>query len=145
MPETVAFERSHSILIDAPPWKVLDYVTNPNSWPQWIAASHHIESEDRPLTTGDTFRELWRTRTGEVELNWRVSDGAPGRFWIGEADTDFIGKIVVRYDVELVDGKTRFTRTVSNPSRPKPPTGGMIRRMDEEAEVSLANIKRNVE
>ena len=145
MPEPVAFERHHSILIDAAPGAVLDYVSNPNTWPEWIAASHHIESADRPLVKGDTFRELWHTRTGEVELNWSVTDSAPARLWIGEADTDFIGKIVVRYDVETTDGGTLFTRTVSNPTRRKAPTADMIQRMDEEAETSLANIKRHVE
>ena len=145
MTGTVAFERSHSILIDAAPGAVLDYVSNPNSWPEWIAASHHIESADRPLVKGDTFREQWRTRTGEVELNWSVTDSAPARLWVGEADTDFIGKIVVRYDVETTEGGTRFTRTVRNPARKKAPTADMIRRMDEEAEISLANIKRRVD
>jgi hypothetical protein len=32
-----------------------------------------------------------------------------------------------------------------NPVRPKPPTEDMIRRMDEEAELCLVNIKGNVE
>lgn len=145
MTDTVSFERSHSILINASPVAVLDYVSNPNSWPEWIAASHLIESEDRPLVKGDRFREEWHTRTGRAELNWSVTDYAAGRLWVGEAETDFIGKIVVRYDVETIDGATRFIRTMRNPVRPKPPTADMIRRMDEEAEVSLANIKRNVE
>jgi hypothetical protein len=145
MNDAVAFERCHDILIDASPGEVLDYVSNPNTWPEWIAASHHIESPDRPLVKGDGFRELWHTRTGESELIWTVTDSAPARLWVGEADTPFIGKIVVRYDVEVVDGQTRFTRTMINPARPKPPTQEMIDRMDEEAEVSLANIKRCVE
>ena len=115
---TVAFERSHSILIDATPAQVLDYVANPNSWPEWIAASHLIEADDRPLVRGDTFREEWATRTGKVELNWRVTDNAPGRYWVAEADTAFIGRIVARYDVEVVDGKTKYTRTIRNPARP---------------------------
>ncbi|MCA8927090.1 MAG: SRPBCC family protein [Alphaproteobacteria bacterium] len=145
MSGTVAFERSHSIVVDAPPGAVLDYVSNPNSWPEWIQASHQITSADRPLVKGDTFREEWHTRTGGVELNWTVTDSAPARLWIGEADTTFIGKIVVRYDVEPVEGGARFTRTVCNPVRPKPPTEDMVRRIDEEAAVCLANIKRNVE
>jgi hypothetical protein len=145
MSDTHAFERSHSIEIAAPPAAVLDYVSNPNSWLEWMVASHHIEAEDRPLTRGDRFRELWHTRTGEVELKWSVTDSAPAEFWVGEADTDFIGRIVVRYDVEPVDGGTRFTRTMINPARPKPPTESMIRRMDDEAEICLANIKRQVE
>ena len=40
MTDTVAFERSHDILIDAPPAAVYDYVTNPRTWPEWIVASH---------------------------------------------------------------------------------------------------------
>ena len=145
MNETVSFERSHSIVVAAEPAAVLDYVSNPNSWLEWMVSSHHIEADDRPHRSGDGFRELWHTRTGEVELNWRVTDGEPGRFWVGEAETAFIGRIVVRYDVEPVDGGTRFTRTLRNPARPKPPSDDMIRRMDEEAEICLANIKRQVE
>jgi polyketide cyclase/dehydrase/lipid transport protein len=139
------FERSHSILVDAAPAEVLDYVANPNSWPEWIAASHQIDAPDRPLVKGERFRERWATRTGEVELNWLVSDNVPARFWVAEADTTFIGKIVARYDVEVVDGRTRYTRTIRNPARPKPPTEDMVRRIDEEAAVCLQNIKRNVE
>jgi hypothetical protein len=142
---TSSFERSHSIMIDAPPGAVLDYVSNPNSWPEWLAASHRIDCDDRPMVKGDRFREQWRTRTGQAELNWQVTDSAPAQFWVGEADTSFIGKIIVRYDVETIDGVTKFTRTMRNPARPKPPTDGMIARMDAEAETALANIKRNLE
>jgi len=143
--ETFAFERSHDITIDAAPDVILDYVTNPNTWPDWIAASHKLESPDRPLKTGDTFREFWHTRTGEAVLDWTVTDFTEGRLWIGETGTPFTGTIIVRYDVEAVDAGTRFIRTMINPARPKPPTQEMIARMDAEADISLANIKRNVE
>jgi hypothetical protein len=33
VPATVAFERSHDIVIAAPAKAVFDYVTNPQSWP----------------------------------------------------------------------------------------------------------------
>ena len=62
MTDTVAFERSHDILIDAPPQAVFDYVSNPKSWPEWIAASHDIDCENRPLRQGETFRAKWFTR-----------------------------------------------------------------------------------
>ena len=140
-----SFERSHDILIDAEPGDVLDYVSNPNSWPEWIAASHHIESPDRPLVKGDRFRELWHTRTGEAELNWLVTDHAAGRLWIGETKTSFTGTIIVRYDLERDGSATRFTRTLINPARPKPITPEMIDAIDTEAEISLRNIKENVE
>jgi len=42
MTEPYEFERSHEIFIDATPGVVLDYVSNPNSWPEWIYASHYI-------------------------------------------------------------------------------------------------------
>ncbi|MEC9185592.1 MAG: hypothetical protein VX930_15050 [Pseudomonadota bacterium] len=42
MTETLEFERSHEIFIDAAPGVVLDYVSHPNSWPEWIYASHYI-------------------------------------------------------------------------------------------------------
>lgn len=140
-----SFERSHDILIDAEPGDILDYVSNPNSWPEWIAASHQIESPDRPLTKGDRFRELWHTRTGEAELNWVVTDYAAGRLWIGETQTPFTGTIIVRYDLERDGPRTRFTRTLMNPARPKPITPEMIAAVDTEAEISLQNIKQNVE
>jgi len=145
MTGTHAFERSHEILIDAKPGEILDYVTNPNSWPEWIMASHHIESPDRPLKTGDTFRELWHTKTGQAELNWKVTDFEAEKFWIGETHTDFIGVIIVRYDVERVGHQTKFVRTLINPARPKPATDKMIAAIDAEAEASLKNIKRNLE
>jgi len=145
MSDTSAFERSHSIDIQVEPGAVLDYVSNPHSWPEWIAASHHLESPDRPLVKGDTFREHWRTRTGEVVLDWTVTESAPARLWIGETAAEFIGPIIVRYDVEPHADGCRFTRTMINPARPKPPTADMILRMDAEAETALANIKRNVE
>jgi len=145
MSETYEFERSHEILIEAEPGIVLDYVSNPNSWPEWIFASHHIESEDRPLKLGDTFRELWHTKTGEAELNWEVTDSQEARLWIGETYTPFTGTIIVRYDVERVDGSTKFIRTLINPARPKPVTEKMVAAIDAEAKESLENIKRNVE
>lgn len=145
MAETFAFERSHTILIDASPAEVLDYVSNPNSWPEWIAASHAIHSPNRPLDAGETFYEEWHTRTGGVRLDWIVKQRVHPRLWIAETRTPFLGPIVVTYTCEVVDGKTRYTRLIANPARPKPPTEEMIQRVDEEAHVSLENIKRNVE
>ena len=144
MTETHAFERSHSITIEASAAAVLDYVSNPNSWPEWIAASHHIDSPRRPLQKGDTFHEKWRTKTGEVELNWVVLERDQPRLWKATADTAFIGPIVVTYTCEAIDRATRFTRTMSNPARKKLPTDAMIQAMDDEAALALANIKRNV-
>jgi len=145
MTETHAFRRSHDIVIDAPPAAVYDYVCNPNSWPEWIAASHAMHSPDRPLEKADTFREDWHTRTGPAELNWVVRESDRPRRWVAETHADFIGPIIVRYDFEAADGGCRYTRTLDNPARPKPPTEDMIRRVDEEAAISLANIKRRVE
>ncbi|MBG04873.1 MAG: cyclase [Rhodospirillaceae bacterium] len=145
MTETYEFERSHEIFIDAAPGVVLDYVSNPNSWPEWIYASHHIESEDRPLKLGDTFRELWHTKSGEAELNWTVTEFQEARLWIGETHTPFTGTIIVRYDVESIEGRTKFTRTLINPARPKPVTEKIVQAIDTEAAESLENIKRNVE
>ncbi len=145
MSETVQFERAHDIVIAAAAGAILDYVTNPNSWPEWIAASHHIESPDRPLEVGDSFHERWHTRTGEVVLDWTVTARTHPSSWTAETSTTFIGDIVVRYDIEDADGGCRFIRTVINPTRPKPPTEDMVHRIDAEAEISLRNIKANVE
>lgn len=144
MPDTSHFERSHSILIAASPSAVLDYVSNPNTWPEWIT-THRLESPDRPLVKGDTFREYWATRKGDATLDWTVIDSAPASFWLGETFASFIGTIQVRYDVENVDGQTKFTRTMINPTRPKPPTDEMVARMDAEAAECLKKIKANLE
>ena len=145
MTDTVAFERSHDILIDAPAKAVLDYVSNPNSWPEWIAASHEMDSPDRPLVVGDTFCEQWHTRTGPAELNWRVTECQSPHLWIAATGTDFLGPIIARYDVVSVGDQVRYTRTIQNPARAKEPTAEMLERIDAEAKVSLENIKRNVE
>ena len=142
---SVSFERSHDILIDAPPKAVFDYVTNPQSWPEWIKASHRIDSEDRPLTRGETFHETWRIRSGEVPMDWVVEACDSPRLWIVQAETAFMGPIVIQYTCETVDGGTRFTRTTRNPARPKPPTDDQLARMDAEAATAVGNIKANVE
>ncbi len=139
------FECSHEILIAAPAGDILDYVSNPNTWPEWIAASHHIDSPDRPLVAGDTFQERWHTRTGEALLDWVVTERVHARLWVAQTQTDFIGTIIVRYEVEPAAGGQRYRRTLINPARPKAPTADMIKRTDEEAAQCLLNIKRAVE
>jgi len=145
MTDTVAFERSHDIVIDAPAKAVFDYVTNPQSWPEWLAASHHIDSANRQLDTGEVFHEKWHIRSGEVSLNWIVRAAVSPKLWIVQAETDFIGPIVVQYTCEEKDGRTTFTRTLRNPARKKLPTGEQIAAMDAEAKIGLGNIKMNVE
>lgn len=146
MPE--AFERQHSIDIHAPPEAVFDYVTNPQSWPKWIAVSHQVASADRPLRTGETFSEKWFSRE-EILLEWRVLRADRPYRWEARTFADFIGPIVVQYDFERIEieGRpaTRYTRTVRNPSRPKPPTPAMIERIDAEAATALGNIRTQVE
>ena len=142
---TVRFERSHHIEIAAPPGDVLDYVSNPTSWPEWMPASHEIHSPDRPLRAGERFDERWATSRGEVRLDWLVTAREDSRVWEARADTDFLGPIVARYTVEATPGGSRYTRTIVNPARPKPPTPEMVQRVDDEAAVCLANIKAAVE
>ncbi|MBT6094506.1 MAG: SRPBCC family protein [Rhodospirillaceae bacterium] len=145
MADTSSFEHVYDVLIDAPAQAVFDYVTNPNSWPEWLVASHHIESPDRPLTKGETFRELWHTHKGEAELNWVITACDRPTLWIGETGTAFLGPIIVRYDFEERGGQTRYVRTVTNPERPKPPAQDMTQRMDDEAAIGLGNVKRIIE
>lgn len=140
-----AFERHHSIVIAAKPEAVFDYVTNPKSWPEWLPSSHHLDCEDRPMRFGDTFHEHWSTRTGKVELDWLVIACERPQLWIGLTQTSFMGPVVVHYTCEPVEGGTQFTRTLRNPARPKAATDEMIGRIDDEAKLGLANIKRNVE
>lgn len=145
MGETTSFERSHDILIDAPAERIFDYVSNPNSWPEWLAASHSLESPDRPLAKGETFSEEWHTRKGAARLDWLVTACDRPRLWRAETAAPFTGPIVVEYRCVPEGGKTRYTRTVRNPARPKPMTDEMIARMDAEATVGLGNIKARVE
>ncbi len=142
----ISFTRSHSIQIKAPAGDILDYVSNPNSWPEWLAASHKITSPDRPLQEGDTFEEEWHTRHGGAKLTWRVIERKHPNLWTGETEAAFLGTILVTYKVEeLENGHCLYTRIMTNPNRPKAPTEDAIRRMDDEARIALENIKINVE
>lgn len=142
---THPFQRSHSIVAAVRPEVVFDYVTNPKTWPQWIASSHALECEDRPMRFGDTFHEHWSTRSGPVDLDWLVIACERPHLWIGLTQTPFTGPIVVQYECNLTDGGVKFTRTLRNPARPKPPTDDMIARIDAEAVEALEKIRRNVE
>lgn len=139
------FARKHDILIDAPPEAVFDYVCNPHSWPQWLAASHKIEGPDHPLQVGQTFREEWEIRRGVVELHWTVTESHRASAWTCRADTDFIGPIIIRYTFADEGGRTRYTRELTNPDRASAPTEDQLKRMDEEAQIGLGNIKKQVE
>jgi hypothetical protein len=94
------------------------------------------------LLFGETFRS--KVKRGEVRLAWTVTESDPPRVWTVEADTDFIGKIVVRYTFEATANGTKYTRTLCNPDRPSEPSPEQVARMDEEALIGLRNIKRNV-
>ena len=140
------FELANDIEIDAPATAVLDYVSNPQSWREWMPATHEIDCPGRPLLAGETFVEQWGTRQGEVQLQWRVTDWIDGELWVAETETPFTGPIVARYEVSaLGPGRCRYVRRIVNPARPKAPTEEMVARMNDEAQVCLANIKRNVE
>ena len=78
-------------------------------------------------------------------LDWLVTERDHPRLWVAQTRTEFIGTVVVRCEVEPAALGCRYRRTLINPARPKAPTEDMIRRIDEEAAVSLENIKRAVE
>lgn len=146
MPETSSFEQSAHVVIEAPAQTVLDYVSNPQSWHEWMPATHEIDSDDRPLLAGETFTERWGTRRGEVGLEWRVTERVDPTLWQAETETPFTGPIVARYEVEAIGpNRCRYVRRIINPARPKAPTPEMVERMEAEAEVCLANIKRFTE
>jgi len=64
--------------------------------------------------------------------------------WTAEANTYFIGKIVLWYDIQSVKQGIRFTWTAINLGRQKLPTEDVIRHIDEEVATSVAIIKSNV-
>jgi len=145
MADTTHFEHSHDIVISASPAEILDYVSNPQTWCEWMPATHAIDSENRALRQGEEFFEKWHTRQGEVSLDWRVTEHIDGSSWVAQTHTDFTGPVIARYTVEEIPDGTRYTRTIINPERPKAPTDAMITRMNDEAVVCLDNIKSAVE
>jgi limonene 1,2-monooxygenase len=144
--DTTPFEHTNEILVNVAADVLLDYVSNPQSWCEWMPATHEIRCDDRPLQLGETFSERWATRKGEVGLAWRVTDRKDGELWVAETETPFTGPIVARYEV-IATGPTqcRYVRRVINPARPKAPTAEMIERMQDEAIICLDNIKRILE
>lgn len=142
---TATFQTRHDILIAAPAEAVFDYVTNPRTWPEWIASSHELLCEDRPMGFGDMFRERWATRSGETMLDWLVIACERPGLWIGLTETPFTGPIVAHYTFVPEAGGTRYTRVIRNPARPRPVTDDMLARIEAEAETALRNIKAHVE
>ena len=67
------------------------------------------------------------------------------RLWIGETHSPFTGTIIVRYDVKVIEGRTKFTRTLIKPVLPKPVTEKIVQAIDTEATKSLEKVKQNVE
>ena len=111
-----------------------------------MPATHDMDCPDRPLLAGETFSEKWVTRKGEVGLEWEVTERADPTLWCAATHTDFTGPIRCRYSVEpLGPERCKYTRAIHNPARPKAPTEEMVARMDDEAELCLANIKRMTE
>ncbi|ETR74869.1 cyclase [Afipia sp. P52-10] len=144
-PATFPFEHRNDIVIAAPAEAIFDYVTNPKSWPEWLPSSHEIRCDNRPMRFGDIFHEHWSTRSGPVNLDWVVIACERPRLWIGLTFTPFLGLIVVQYDLEAVNGGTRFIRTVRNPQRPKAVSAEQLANFDAEAKLGLGNIKAKVE
>jgi hypothetical protein len=145
MSDTVRFERSHDVEIEATPAEVLDYVSNPQTWREWMPATHDIDSPDRPLQAGERFTERWGTSRDEVQLDWHVSGREHPTSWEAWTETSFIGRIEARYTCVATPTGTHYTRTIVNPGRPKAPTEEVVARIDDEAAVCLANIKAAVE
>ncbi len=52
------FELATDIVIDAPPAAVLDYVSNPQSWREWMPATHEIDCPNRPLLAANIKRNV---------------------------------------------------------------------------------------
>ena len=97
------------------------------------------------MKLGDTFRELWHTKSGEAELNWTSTEFQEARLRIAETITPFAGTIIVSYDVDSIEGRTKFMRTLNNPALPKSITEKIVLAIDTEAFEFMENIKQNVE
>ena len=124
----VSFQRSHDITIETPPSAVYDYVCNPGfPGPSGSLPPITSDGEDRPLLRGETFRRAvaYQARRNSI-LPGRSLKAIRPSAWTVEADTDFIGKIVIRYAFEAVAGGTKYTRILHNPE----PAVGAQRRAD---------------
>ncbi len=139
------FSLTHHIVIAAAPERCYDYIAAPLSWPEWHPASHAIDAPARALEAGEEFQERWHTRRGEVILNWRVTASTRPGFWAIAAETSFIGRICGEYHFDAVTGGTRYTRTIFNPDRARPPTLEQMAAIDDEARLCLANTRRCLE
>jgi hypothetical protein len=117
----------------APPSAVNDYVCNPNSWPEWLAASHHIDGEDRPLGRGETFREQWHIKRGEVRLAWTVTESDPPTPGPSKPIPISSERSSCAIPSRRRPNGTKYTRTLRNPDRPSEPSPEQVARMDEEA------------
>jgi len=142
---TVSFRRQNDVLINAPAEAIYDFLSNPNFRPLWREASRKVESADRSLRRGETFREEWHIRRGIVVLNWVVLDDERPNSWTIRADTDIVGPIVVRYCLEQEGDATRCIHHVTNPRRPSGPTPEQIRCIDQEIVSGLAALKHHIE
>lgn len=142
---TVSFRRQNDVLINAPAEALYDFLSNPNFRPLWREASRKVESADRSLRRGETFREEWHIRRGIVVLNWIVLDDERPNSWTIRADTDIVGPIVVRYCLEQEGDATRCIHHVTNPRRPSEPTPEQIQCIDQEIVTGLAALKRHIE
>ena len=131
--------------IEASCEKVFDYLCNPNSWPEWLAASERIESEDRVLEPGDTFYERYGGPQGGMDVHWTVLKCDRPRRWDISCHVDIAGPVVIRYDFEQKGTSCVFTRSVIMTDRPGPASKEEIAAFEHESNIALAAIKANME
>lgn len=134
-------EVTKSISLPVPAEIAYDYLCNPNSWVEWLATSEKIIAEDRPLKRGETFDEIYRAATGNLDLHWRVMTSEPHTLWEVHTKADMAGPIEILYLFMPTEDGCTFSRRLTLPAFPGEPTKDQLAALDAEATESLERIQ----
>ena len=138
-----ADENTNSIVFNVPVQQVYDYVSEPSRWHEWHPVSLGADSSSAtPLGVGDHFKEQIRLYGQEIEMDYEVVTARPPY----EFKTAFTSSLIdgtIHYQLEEVDGGTRFTRTL-NYSIDKY-IASLKDGMQEVSGVALNNLKAKLE
>ena len=109
------FERKvhvvNTLVLNAPPPVVYDYVTTPAHWPKWHPASLAVQgATDHPLTVGEKVAEEFRLAGRHGIIHWKVVEAKPPFEWRIEGQMNRRASGEVRYTLTPDGTGTRFER-----------------------------------